>query len=145
MTISPLASRLAKPQGDERIPDWMLRAVRARRRQVYHSMVLAEFEKSGITQAELARRIGRSPRRVNQWLSNPSNWESDTVADLLFGATGTVDIPYAVEPLDEPSFRRQAESPSPFQLARLWRDDDAVKAANDQDWQSPKAGALDVA
>jgi transcriptional regulator with XRE-family HTH domain len=92
----------------------MLRYVRARRRQVYHSMVLAEFEKSGITQAELARRIGKSPRRVNAWLSNPSNWESDTVADLLFAATGTVDVPFAVEPAQEAHARDRmtAESTS---------------------------------
>ncbi len=117
MTISPAASRLVKPKGDGRIPEWMLRSARARRRQVYHSMVLAEFEKSGITQAELARRIGKSPRRVNQWLSNPSNWESDTVADLLFGTTGTVDVPFAVEPTHEAQLIDKVNAPqSSFKL-----------------------------
>jgi transcriptional regulator with XRE-family HTH domain len=88
----------------------MLRYVRARRRQVYHSMVLAEFEKSGITQAQLARRIGKSPRRVSAWLSNPSNWESDTVADLIFAATGTIDVPFAVEPTREANLRDKVEA-----------------------------------
>ena len=48
----------------------------------------AEFRKSGLTQAELARRMGRRPKVVSRMLGAPGNWRLDTVSDLLFAISG---------------------------------------------------------
>ncbi|MEC7593676.1 MAG: hypothetical protein VYA64_09600, partial [Pseudomonadota bacterium] len=48
----------------------------------------AEFRKSGLTQAELARRMGRRPEVVSRMLGAPGNWRLDTVSDLLFAISG---------------------------------------------------------
>ena len=51
-------------------------------------LVHAEFRKSGLTQAELARRMGRRPEVVSRMLGAPGNWRLDTVSDLLFAISG---------------------------------------------------------
>jgi hypothetical protein len=38
-----------------------------------------------LTQAELARRIGKRPEVVNRMLGSPGNWRIDTISDLLVG------------------------------------------------------------
>lgn len=40
---------------------------------------------NGLTQAKLARRIGRKADVVNRWLGAPSNLTVDTISDLLVG------------------------------------------------------------
>jgi transcriptional regulator with XRE-family HTH domain len=42
-------------------------------------------EANGLTQAKLARRIGKSPEVINRWLSAPSNLTLDTISDLMIG------------------------------------------------------------
>src|SRR5690606_2774143 len=40
------------------------------------------FEQSGLSKADIARKLGRRPEQVTRWLSAPCNLEIDTVADL---------------------------------------------------------------
>jgi hypothetical protein len=50
--------------------------------------LLAQFiseQKNGLTQAKLARRIGKSPEVINRWLGSPSNLTMASVSDLLLG------------------------------------------------------------
>jgi transcriptional regulator with XRE-family HTH domain len=42
-------------------------------------------ESNGLTQAKLARRIGRSPEVINRWLNAPSNLTLDSISDLMIG------------------------------------------------------------
>ena len=42
-------------------------------------------QKNGLTQAKLARRIGKTPDVINRWLGAPSNLTVDTISDLLLG------------------------------------------------------------
>lgn len=119
MTTSPIASRLSKPQGSDRIPGWMLRYARAHLEQAVHSLVLGEFRRSGITQKELAARLGhKRSDQVCRYLSNPGNWKLDTVADLLFATTGTLSVHFAVEPTREAYYidKMNAPEPSSFKL-----------------------------
>lgn len=46
---------------------------------------LREARENGLTQATLARRIGKDPGRLSNTLGSPGNWTIDTVAELLFG------------------------------------------------------------
>jgi hypothetical protein len=77
--------------------------VRARNRQRAYNLVIGELKKSGITQADLARRLGKAPEVVSRLLSRPRNWELDTFSDLLFAISGAVPTYGASYPLDKSS------------------------------------------
>jgi hypothetical protein len=50
--------------------------------------ILGKFlqeQKTGLNQAKLARRIGKTPDVINRWLGAPSNLTIDTISDLLLG------------------------------------------------------------
>jgi hypothetical protein len=59
---------------------------RAKRRA--YNLVIREFKKSGISKAELARRLGKGADRVSKMLAGPGNWTIATVAELLFAICG---------------------------------------------------------
>lgn len=52
-------------------------------------------QKSGLTKAELARRIGKTPDVINRWLGAPSNLTIDTISDMLLGISGEEMIVHA--------------------------------------------------
>src|SRR3954453_18486799 len=81
---------LFDPTSTEKISLGTLGYVRARSRQGAYNLVIREFKKSGITQADLARRIGKAAEVVSRLLGRPSNWELDTFTDLMFGICGAV-------------------------------------------------------
>ena len=81
---------LAKPAARARISAGTLSYVRARNRQRAYDLVIRQLKKSGITQAELSRRLGKGQDAISRLLSRPSNWELDTLSDLLFAISGTV-------------------------------------------------------
>jgi hypothetical protein len=89
MSTSQTAA-LSEPVGTDKISVGTLGYVRARHRQRQYDLMIREFKKSGLTQADLARRLGRSPEVVSRLLSRPSNLEADTYADLLFAISGAV-------------------------------------------------------
>jgi hypothetical protein len=47
--------------------------------------IFLEQQENGLTQAKLARRIGRKADVINRWLGAPSNLTVDTISDLLVG------------------------------------------------------------
>lgn len=57
----------------------------ARLKNRLHQLILREFEKSGISRAELARRIRKSPSRITHWFNAPGNLRLETLSDLLLG------------------------------------------------------------
>jgi hypothetical protein len=62
-----------------------------------------EFLKPGISQAELARRMGKGNDQICRWLGEPGNWTLDSVSDLLFAISGAeLDCSEAQYPLDAP-------------------------------------------
>jgi hypothetical protein len=75
---------LCKPEGSNKISIGTLGYIRARNRLRAYNLVIREFKKSGLTQADLARRLGKAPEIVSRLLSRPRNWELDTFSDLLF-------------------------------------------------------------
>jgi transcriptional regulator with XRE-family HTH domain len=89
---------LSKPVDGEFIPVPTLSYLRSRQRRKLHSIVLEEFKKSGITQAELCRRLRKEPAQISRILGSPGNWRLDTVSDLLFAISAaelnlSVDYP----------------------------------------------------
>lgn len=52
-----------------------------------YDAVVSEFlrqeRESGLTRAEIARRIGKKPEQLTRWLGAPGNWTLATVSDLL--------------------------------------------------------------
>jgi hypothetical protein len=101
MPTSKKISSLSKPDRDERIPLGTLGYFRARNRYRIHDVVLKAFAKSGISQATLARRLGKKPDVICRWLGAPGNWTLDTVSDLLFAISGTEPNYSLSSPLDE--------------------------------------------
>jgi hypothetical protein len=100
MNTSPVTTMLSKPTGSNPIPIQILWYFQGRNRLHLYSLVVSEFKKSGISQADLARRLGKKPDRVCKMLAAPGNWTSNTASDLLFAISGA-EIQYSVSyPLD---------------------------------------------
>lgn len=93
---------LSKPVRAERVPKGTFGYFRTRNRHRLYSMIIKEFKKSGLTQADLARRLGKSPEIVCRLLATPGNLQVDTLSDLLFaisGAESTYELSYPLDKL----------------------------------------------
>lgn len=75
------------------IPLGALAYVGQRAKNSYYSYVIDKFNDANITKADLARRIGKEPARVNRMLANPGNWTIETVAELLAGICSEEVVP----------------------------------------------------
>jgi len=90
---------LSKPERADLIPLGTLGYFRGRNRWRIYDFVLTEFKKSGLSQADLARRIGKRPEVISRLLGAPGNWGLDTVSDLLFAISGAEPAYGVVYPL----------------------------------------------
>jgi hypothetical protein len=100
MRIFRTTSKLSKPSGRDRIPETTLEYLRTKTRLTLFSLVWREFKESGVSQSDLAARLGKGTDRVCKLLAAPGNWTLDTVAELLFGINGGVLSPDVTFPLD---------------------------------------------
>ena len=101
MTSSPTAM-LSKPVGSGKVPGPTLVYMRDRNRSKLYSLVLGEFQRAGISQKELAERLGKRPEVISRWLASESNWRIDTVSDLLFAISGAAPEYSCAYPLEAP-------------------------------------------
>jgi hypothetical protein len=79
---------LSELNGDGRLSEGTRAFLGARARNAVFDFVherLREAKDQGLTQAQLALRIGKDPGRLSNTLSSPGNWTIDTIAELLFG------------------------------------------------------------
>ncbi len=90
MTTLP-ASSLSEPKGANKVPLGTLAYFRARLKHRIYSLVVKEFKSSGLTQADLARRLAMEPAQLSRLLSGPGNLTLETVSDLLF-ATSAAEL-----------------------------------------------------
>lgn len=67
-----------------------------RAKNAYYDYVMEKFRHSGISQADLARRIGKGPGQVNRMLANPGNWTIETAAELLAGICAEELVPHSI-------------------------------------------------
>lgn len=91
-----------KPTGAERIPKGTLGYFRAGNRHRLYSLFIKEFKVSGLTQADLARRLGKKPDVVCRLLAAPGNLQADTLSDLLFAISGAQPTYALSYPLEQP-------------------------------------------
>jgi hypothetical protein len=92
----------SKPTGADRIPIGTLGYFRARNKHRVYDLVVKEFKKAGISQADLARRLGLGTDRVCRMLGAPGNWTLDTASDLLFAISGAEPTYGLAYPLERP-------------------------------------------
>jgi hypothetical protein len=55
------------------------------------SFFAEEAERGNITKKELAEALGKDPSQITRWLSAPSNFELDTLAELLLPMGAEMD------------------------------------------------------
>jgi hypothetical protein len=110
LSRSALSSHTAEP-----IPAGTLSYLRTRSKRSLFSLLLSEFEKSGISKATLARRLNMDPALVSRYLGTPANWEHETICDLFFAISGALPAAELAYPLgnaaSEPT-RENLESPT---------------------------------
>lgn len=93
-------SRLSKPSGRDRIPETTFAYLQTKAQLAAFDLVWDEFKQSGISQADLAARLGKGTDRVCKLLAAPGNWTLDTITELLFAIRGGVIVQKASHPLD---------------------------------------------
>lgn len=103
MPMAP-TSKSIRPSRGQRIEEGKLAYFRARTRLRIHAMLLEEFDRSGLRQAELARMLGKKPEVVNRLLGEPGNHRLDTLSDFLFAMSGSElsDTPCPIEQKPDP-------------------------------------------
>lgn len=90
MPTSQTDTRLSEPVGNGPINRFDLHYMGANSRHLAHELVLAAFKKSGLSKADLARRLGwRDRSRVTKLLNTPANVTVETLGDLLFAIDGS--------------------------------------------------------
>lgn len=87
MSTSPLIAQF-KPTGANKISRGTLGYICTRARQWAYNLLIAEFKKSGLTQADFGRRLDRPPEVISRMLNRPGNWELDTYSAAIFALTG---------------------------------------------------------
>jgi hypothetical protein len=83
------------------VPAGTLGYFRARNKQNVYGLVVKEFKKSGLSQADLARRLRKAPEVVCRLLGSPGNWTLDTVSDFLFAISAAEPKYDLIYPLDK--------------------------------------------
>lgn len=121
MTTSMSGIELSNPSGTDRVPPGTFGYFQARNKHNAYDLVIGEFVSSGLSQADLARRLGKGPDMVCRLLSGPGNWTLDTLSDLMFAISGAAPVFSLEYPLNKP--RRNQVGPD-------WLyDDDVIRIA----------------
>lgn len=118
-------SNLSKPSGRDRIPETTFAYLQTKSQMQAFTLVWSEFKKSGISQSDLAGRLGKGTDRVCKLLAAPGNWTLDTITELLFAINGGVLTHAVAHPLDPqdlsakpvPSTSRENSYVAPLKMA----------------------------
>src|SRR5688572_23469025 len=85
MPTSPTTYKwLRRPDNPERSSLDGEAFMRARNQSLAHQMILAEFKRTGMSQAELAKRTGKGTDVISRLIGRPGNWTLNTISDLLY-------------------------------------------------------------
>lgn len=100
MTMSQ--TQLMRALDEAELGEFWIGYFRERFRGEINDQLLEAFQASGLSKADLARKLKRRPEQITRWLVAPNNLEADTLADLAL-ALGMVP---------KISFERVSVSPS---------------------------------
>ena len=78
----------AEPQTFVPVPATTLSYFRTRNKIKAFTLIHKEFARGGITQADLAARLGKDETHISRLLAAPGNWTLDTISELLFAISG---------------------------------------------------------
>lgn len=93
---------LSKPQDSSEVSAGVQAFVSEKLKNDLYDLVLRKFKESGISQSELAARLGKDKALLSRQLSTPSNWTIDTIAKMLFSIDGSVLVLSTMDP-DSPN------------------------------------------
>ena len=116
--MPPNPTSLYNPREGEPVPLGTFVYFRTRNRQRLWETIIDEFERAGISQAELHTRTGRDPARISNFLNVPGNSTADTVSDHLFAMTGaqleySISHPLSNAPIVQPARTEPISSEGP--------------------------------
>jgi hypothetical protein len=139
MSMSRRTAFLSEIISGQQIPLGTRSFFQERFRSRLYDLVVSEFLKqeqaSGLTRAEVARRIGRKPEQITRWLGAPGNWTVETVSDLLL-AISKAEPAIGLSPLDGRPARN-------FDIPDWARIDQQIGSPNMQD-QASRLGATQL-
>lgn len=95
-------TQLMRALDEAELGEFWIGYFRERFRGEINDQLLEAFQASGLSKADLARKLKRRPEQITRWLAAPNNLEADTLADLAV-ALGMVP---------KISFERVSGSPS---------------------------------
>lgn len=101
MNTSRTIARLSEPIGDNRIPPNSLVYMQERTKLKLFDLIHERLSASGLSQADLARRLGKGTDQVCRLLGAPGNWTLETVSNLLFAIEGGFLKPEVIYPFRE--------------------------------------------
>jgi hypothetical protein len=131
---------LSKPEGDARIPLETQLYFRARNKNRAYDAVIREFLKSGLSQATLARRLGKRPEIISRLLGAPGNWTLDTVSDLLLAISGS-EVKYEIS---SPFERRKRNYNGPQWLETLPREPQSPSKKRHNRTRTRSSGSIEM-
>jgi hypothetical protein len=144
-------SEIAAGHNGPPIPEAKRAYFQARLRNRLFNFILGKFgeqQKNGLTQAALARRIGKKPDVVNRWLGSPGNLTLDTLSDLLLGISAEEFNAASSKLLNRPprNYSHWEKLASLSEQSTMTRMNamSATKAATSQMSIQPTASALDA-
>jgi transposase len=136
MTTSRSQSFLADVAKAEIIPETAFVYFRGNLQNDVHVLILEAFLRSGLSQKELAARIGKQTSVVNRWIGATGNWELNSIADFLAGMNARLKVSLAF--IDEkPLFhdlRRSIQESPPSQVLH---DDDPLWTLQRKNFANP--------
>ena len=90
------------PTGAAKLSLGTLDYMRRLNRQRVYELVRREFQRSGISETELAGRLGKPKDAVAGLLNGPKHWDLDTVSDLLYAISSAVPGYVITYPFSDP-------------------------------------------
>jgi transcriptional regulator with XRE-family HTH domain len=88
MLTYQITSSPAEPTGDDPIDPFTLHYMAGVTRNRIHQLILEAFIESGLTKAQLAKRLGMDKSRLSKLLNTSSNVTAETLGQVLFAIDG---------------------------------------------------------
>jgi hypothetical protein len=112
--LAEILSGGSAPLTGDPIPSGMLAYFRERLKGRVFSLIVSAIreqqeEHPELTQAAIARRLGRRPEQITRWMAGPSNMTLDTISDLVL-AVGGGEPSVVIDPLESASQKTDVEA-----------------------------------